>query len=47
MGRGVNIPWVGGQYSMGRGVDIPSVGGQNFPKKKLVQKFQKITKFEN
>ena len=36
MGRGFNIPWVGGQYTMvwgrytmGRGVDMPWVGGQN------------------
>ena len=27
MGRGVNIPWVGGQNTMGRGVDIPSLRG--------------------
>ena len=27
MGRGVNIPWIGGRYTMGRGVDIPWVGG--------------------
>jgi hypothetical protein len=27
MGRGVNIPWVGGQYTMGRGVDIPWLRG--------------------
>ena len=26
MGRGVDIPWIGGQYTMGRGVDIPWVG---------------------
>ena len=55
MGRGVNIPWIGGQNTMGKGVDIPwvggvdipSVGGQNFPKKIKVQKFQKISKFQN
>ena len=23
MGRGVNIPWIGGQNTMGRGVKIP------------------------
>ena len=23
---GVNIPWVGGRYTMGNGVDIPLVG---------------------
>ena len=28
MVKGVNIPWVGGRYTMGRGVDIPWVGGQ-------------------
>ena len=27
MGRGVNMPWVGGRYTMVRGVDIPWVGG--------------------
>ena len=27
MGRGVDIPWVGGQNTIGRGVDIPWVGG--------------------
>jgi hypothetical protein len=26
MGRGVNIPWVGGQNTMGRGVNIPWKG---------------------
>ena len=25
-GKGVKIPWVGGQYTMGRGVDIPKIG---------------------
>jgi hypothetical protein len=29
MGRGVDIPWIGGQNAMGRGVKIPWVGGQN------------------
>ena len=29
MGRGVDIPSVGGQNTMGRGVDIPWLGGQN------------------
>ena len=29
MGKGVNIPWVGGRYTMDRGVDIPWVRGQN------------------
>ena len=24
---GVDIPWIGGQYTMGRGVDIPRVEG--------------------
>ena len=28
MGRGVDIPWVGGLYTMGRGVDMPSIGGK-------------------
>ena len=27
MVKGVNIPWVGGRYTMGRGVDILWVGG--------------------
>ena len=27
MVKGVNIPWVGGRYTMGRGVNIPWVGG--------------------
>ena len=27
MDRGVDIPWVGGQYPMDRGVKIPWVGG--------------------
>ena len=27
MGRGVDIPWVGVQYTMGRGVDIPWLRG--------------------
>ena len=26
MGRGVDIPWIGGQNAMGRGVKIPWVG---------------------
>ena len=38
MGRGVDIPWVGG-------VDITSVGGQNFQKNNL--KFKSFKKFEN
>jgi hypothetical protein len=29
MGRGINIPWVGGRYTMGREINIPWVGGQN------------------
>ena len=29
MGRGVDIPWVGGRYTMVKGVNIPWVGGQN------------------
>ena len=29
MGRGVDVPWVGGQNTMGRVVDIPLVEGQN------------------
>ena len=29
MGSGVNIPWVGGRYTMGRGVDIQWVGWVN------------------
>jgi hypothetical protein len=29
MGRGVDIPWVGGQNTMDRVVDIPWLGGQN------------------
>jgi hypothetical protein len=29
MGKGFNIPWVGGQNTMGRGFNIPWVGGQN------------------
>ena len=28
MGRGVNIPWVGGRYTMARGINIPWVGGR-------------------
>ena len=28
MSRGVNIPCVGGRYTMGSGVDIPWVGGR-------------------
>ena len=30
MGRGVDIRWVGGQYTMGRGVDISWVGGSTY-----------------
>ena len=38
MGRGVNIPWIGGskyhgkggQNTIGRGVDVPWVGGSIF-----------------
>ena len=26
MGRGVDIPWEGGRYTIGMGVDIPCVG---------------------
>ena len=31
MVKGVNIPLVGGRYTMGRGVDIPWVGGVDIP----------------
>ena len=56
MGRGVNMPWVGGQYTMGRGVKIPWVqyiliimgrGGNKiskFPKKSKFSKKFKISK---
>ena len=27
MGRGVNIPWLGGRYTLGRRFDIPWIGG--------------------
>ena len=27
MDRGVDIPWVGGRYTMVKGVNIPWVGG--------------------
>jgi hypothetical protein len=44
IGRGVDIPWVGGWYSMGRG--WYTIGrGSKFSKKKL--KFKSFKKFEN
>ena len=41
MGRGVDIPWVGGRYAMGRGVKIPWVGGSIYTMGRGVIKFPK------
>jgi hypothetical protein len=30
MGRGVDIPWIGGQNTVGRGVNIPWIGGSKY-----------------